>query len=83
MGEYILEPHIFAVMCASSSCAELIELLPGGDIRDEMEKLLITQYQILTHILEDKHYGTDRLEEFIEYNRNLFESLEKLKNAQE
>lgn len=63
----IVDSHFMAAFMACSAACDIVQILPQGDLTDELQYLIETQFDLFSHILEKKHYGTDSLNEFIEY----------------
>jgi hypothetical protein len=59
--------HIMAMFIASTVACEIIELLPETDLIAELKIILETQYDLFCHFVDNKHFGTERIEDFIEY----------------
>lgn len=75
--EIKIDPHLFAILTSTASACELIEFLPETDLCFELKNLLNMQYDILSHYIEGKHFGTDQLEEFIQFSHAvLYQALE-------
>ncbi len=62
-----IEPHFFAIVKSSEIACEMISLLPANDLVEEMKHLLGTQLDLLCHIIENKHYGSHSLQDFLDY----------------
>lgn len=50
---------------------ELTTLLPENDLVLELRELLETQWDIICHVIENKHYGTHGLQDFMDYTNEL------------
>ena len=78
----ILEPHFLAAYLASESACEILDVLPDTDLIEELRNLIYIQYELLNHIIEGKHYGTDNLVNFIEHTKNINEDMATIKDNQ-
>lgn len=78
-----IEPHFFSVIKACESACELLEILPQEDIVLDLIDLLNMQYDVLSHMIEDKHFGSNNLEIFINYSKELMEQAIRLKESLE
>jgi hypothetical protein len=77
----IVEPHFAAALLASSAAWEILELLPDNDLVDELKVLVGTQLDIFTHILQEKHYGTDALANFIQHTESIKKEVSRIKDS--
>jgi len=77
----VIEPHFCAVVAASSAACDLLEVLPECDLIDEMKNLIHIQFDLLAHLLEGKHYGTDNINNFIEYTNVVKREISELKGS--
>ncbi len=59
--------HFAAAYKASEVACEIIDVLPGTDIVDELSHLIEIQYQLMQCIIERKHFGDDNIKTFINY----------------
>jgi hypothetical protein len=59
-----LEPHILAILNASQASLDLLDMLPDADIVEELRYTLDAQFKILLTIIDNRHYGSDKLDEF-------------------
>lgn len=73
------EAHFLAAYLASSAACDLIDLLPDVDLVLDLEELLLSQQEIFIHIMEEKHYGTDNLNNFITFTQDIKKQALKLK----
>jgi len=77
------DPHLFAIYYANLAALEVSEALPECDLVVQLEELLCVQQELIEHLFEGKHYGSDRLKSFVEYTNNLKYEMRKLKDAVE
>ena len=78
-----VDPHFLALYAATTAMYELVDALPECDIVLQLNEILVTQCELLEHIFEDKHYGSDRLKCFVDYTNNLKYEMRKLQDAVE
>ena len=63
-----------------SSC-EILEIMPESDLIDELYKLSKMQFEIMMHMLEGKHYGSDNLSSVVSYADNVKKEALRLKET--
>jgi len=76
-----IEPHFMAAFTASLTACEIVELLPESDLTDELHHILNTQLEILIHMLEGKHFGSNDLNHFMENMAEVKHQVKRLKEA--
>lgn len=74
-----IEPHFYAILKSAEVACELTDLLPENDLVVELAHLLDTQADLMIHIVERKHYGTDSLRDFVDYTDELRTQVRRLK----
>ncbi len=62
-----IDPHFLLALKASGSALAIAKLLPETDLIDELEHMLETQWTLMLHLVQGKHYGTDRMNDFEYY----------------
>ncbi len=77
-----LEPHILAVVNASNVACELVELLPDGDIAEELKAVLNIQHEILCEMIHGRHFGSASLDKFLRYLDETLENAENIRKCQ-
>lgn len=77
-----VEPHLLATICASEAAVSVLDLLPAGDLVEDLKNLIYIQYDIFTHILQGKHYGTNNINDFMDYVQEIKSEMRRIKNAQ-
>lgn len=75
----VIDPHVIAILCASNAACELLEVLPQNDLIYELSELLDVQNELILHIIEGKHYGSDEIQRFIEYASEITDQAQSLK----
>ena len=63
--------HLIAAITAAEAALEIISNLPETDLNAEMRNLFDTQAEILSMMSQGKHYGSDQLNNFMEYCTNI------------
>lgn len=63
---------------AADTAYEIAELLPDGDLVEELRNLLSVQMTIFDHIIQGKHYGSDHLTEFMKLCQKLKDEITKM-----
>lgn len=76
-----VESHFLAVYMASSAACDLLELLPDADLVVDLEELLQSQLDIFSHMVEEKHYGTNNLTDFISHTQEIKRQALRLKGG--
>jgi hypothetical protein len=76
-----IDSHFLAAFLASQTAASLLELLPETDLIVELRNLIYVQYELFVHMLEGKHYGTNDLNEFMDFCRETTEESKRLKES--
>lgn len=66
-----VEPHFLAAYLASEASISLLEVMPESDLISELKNLIYIQHDIMTHVIEGKHYGTDNINQFISYTNEM------------
>lgn len=77
----ITDHHTLAVLTGSVVASSLTDLLPEGDIIDELKNLLTIQTEIIMHQIEGRHYGSNNLDNYINYADNVFAEIERINAA--
>ena len=77
----LIEPHFLAAFCACNSACEILDVLPKNDLVDELKELLSVQHDLFLHMMEGKHYGTDSLNDFMEYTTEMIDQATQLKKV--
>lgn len=76
-----IEVHFLAAYLASSAACDVIELLPDCDLIVDLEEILQSQLDIFNHMIEEKHYGTNNLTQFISYTQDMKKQVLRLKGG--
>jgi hypothetical protein len=79
--ERSLEPHFFAAFAACDAAVNLLEILPHSDLMEELRNLIYVQHELFVHMIEGKHFGSNNIEDFIEYTESVQEEVKRLKDA--
>lgn len=78
-----IEAHFLAAYLATAAACDIVELLPYTDLIVDLEELLQTQMDIFCHIIEEKHYGTNNLTQFITFTQDMKKQAMRLKGGYE
>lgn len=78
-----IDEHIFALIHGMQSACQLAELLPEGDLADELSTLLEIQYGIITEFAKGRHYGSEQIEDFINFSQRVVEQIESLRSPRD
>lgn len=78
-----LEPHFLAILAAADTSALVLDLLPDGDLVDELRCLNDTQLMLLTSLIDGKHYGTDNITDFMKYTNTVRLEIERIQDKED
>lgn len=81
LNNEIDDPHIISSLACSNTALEILECLPECDLLQELHNILLIQKDILFHVLNDKHFGSERIESFLSLLAQLQYETRKLKNV--
>ncbi len=73
--------HFLAAFMASATLCELAEVLPETDLIEDLRVIVNSQYEVLNHMMEGKHYGTDRLNELILHSEEIQREIHRLREC--
>jgi hypothetical protein len=76
-----LEPHVYSVITSSNVACELAELLPDCDIAEELRTILNLQHEILCEMIQGRHFGSSRIENFLSYLDDTLENTQRIKKC--
>lgn len=76
-----LDPHFYAVVVASRAISDIASILPDADLVEDLRNLSYIQESIFEHIIQCKHYGTNDLDDFIDYAVKIKKDVERLKES--
>lgn len=74
-----IEPHLLACFLACESACGILEILPDSDLIEELRNLLYIQEQLFLTMINQKHYGTDNITQFMEFTQVVKEETKRLK----
>ena len=74
-----VDPHLIAAYAAASRACELIDFLPETDFVCVLKDLLVEQHMILEDIIQNKHHGTDNINDFLRYIEDVKRQIHELK----
>jgi len=60
-----VEPHFMCAFLAANTAMQLIDILPESDLIEDLRGIILIQFDILSHMMEGKHYGTNKLNDFM------------------
>lgn len=75
-----IEPHFYATVMACETSWQLLQFLPDSDLIEEVRELMYVQHELFLHILQGRHYGSNALDDFVEYNQSLLEETNNLRD---
>jgi hypothetical protein len=81
MTDIYVENHLFSLLCSLTACEEILDILPDKDMVDELKFLIDHSQEILMCVIEEKHFGTDNLDWFMQYTMNLKEEIGILRES--
>lgn len=73
-----LEPHFLAAVVAADAACSVLEVMPDVDLVEDLRNLIYIQHDLMMHIIEGKHYGTDNITSFIEFAQDVQEEMARL-----
>lgn len=76
-----IEPHFFAAFAASEAAIAVLDLLPESDLVECLKNLIYIQHDLFIHMIEQKHYGTNSLHDFMDYIQETKEDIRRIKDA--
>lgn len=74
-----VEPHFYAAFKLGQACLEILDILPETDLLDELNELLLVQYDIFEHMIQKKHFGDRNLQRVIECTEEIKREMVRLK----
>lgn len=80
MPIYKLDHHLLAAFLAAESATAVLGIMPSADLVEELRNLIYLQHDILIHMIEGSHYGTNNLNNFIEYTKIVKEEIKRIKD---
>lgn len=75
-----LEPHFLGAYCANDAAIAVVDMFPDTDLMSSLKNLMYIQHDLMTHMIESKHYGTENIENFIEYTQEVKDEVRRLKD---
>lgn len=78
-----IDTHIFTAFCACNVALDLLQLLPDTDTVDDLRILLETQHDLFSHFVQNKHYGSERIDDFLSYTQGIQHQIKMLNIADE
>lgn len=79
MTDIYVEHHLFSILCSITASREILDLLPEEDMIDQLKFLAKQTEDILMHIIEEKHYGTNNLDWFMQYTETVKDEIATIK----
>lgn len=73
--------HFKGIIAAAHTIHYLCKLLPSGDLKDELEQVVLMQCEIINSMIEGKHFGHKALDHFIEYATKLSKDAQNIKKT--
>jgi len=67
--------HLIASLNIQDAALELTTVMPQTDAVIELQELIDHQFNIIVHILQNQHYGSERLNEIIDQTRKIVEQV--------
>lgn len=74
-----IEPHFLASYLACESACALLDIMPNTDLVEELRNLIYIQHDLMTHIIEGKHYGSDNISEFVQFTQQVKDEVARLR----
>lgn len=76
-----IEPHFLAAFYGSEAATLVLDFLPSTDLIEILRNLIYIQHEIFCHMMEGKHYGSNQLQDYIEYTYEVKNEIVRLKDA--
>jgi len=80
MAIHKLEPHFLAAFLAAEAATKILSILPDTDLIEELRNLIYIQHDIMIHIIEGDHYGTNNIVNFVDYTQTIKNEIERIKD---
>jgi hypothetical protein len=77
----IINDQFFAVLNGAIVACEVLELLPESDLIDQLADILTIQREILTHIIEGRHYGSNNLDNYCDHINAIWTEVKRLNES--
>jgi hypothetical protein len=77
----VIEPHFMAAFMGCVTACEILDVLPQGDLTDELKNILDIQFDLFVHLMEGKHYGSNNLNDFMAYTDEIKSQIITLKQS--
>lgn len=78
-----LEPHFLASFLASEAACSVLDIMPSTDLVEEMRNLIYIQRELMVHLIEGKHYGSNNITNFVEYTQEVKEEAARLRKERD
>lgn len=82
MGIVKMEPHFLAAYLASETACSVLEIMPDTDLVEELRNLIYIQNELMSHLIEGKHYGTDNITSFVEFTQEVKQEISRIRNEE-
>jgi hypothetical protein len=76
-----IEPHFYASLLAAYAACDLLDFIPKGDMYESLFYIISTQRDLMIHLLQGRHYGSDDIDDFISYIREVNQEVNRLRDA--
>ena len=73
-----VEHHLLAAQKCVDTTLELLEVLPETDATIKMRELLEYQFDVLSCLINDRHFGSDGLDAIIQDCHTIINGIDKL-----
>jgi hypothetical protein len=74
-----LEPHFLGAFLASEAACSILDIMPGTDLVEELRNLIYIQRELMVHIIEGKHYGSNNITNFVDYTQEVKDEMARLR----
>ena len=78
-----LEPHFLATYLASEAACSILDIMPSTDLVEDLRNLIYIQHELFTHMVDGKHYGTDNINDFVNFTQDVKTQITRLKEQME
>ena len=78
-----LDPHFLGALLAAEAACSVLEVLPATDLIEDLRNLVYIQRELLNHMVEGKHFGTNNITNFVQYTQIVKDDMFQLTNCTE
>jgi len=76
-----LDHHFLAVHSITNAALELLHTQPDTDAICELRSILEAQFDIIDCVLQNRHYGSDGLDDIIQNCKNVLNQVKEMEQS--